>query len=53
MTAFIVQISKGDTPHGGLAYQTIFVVGGALFLITFALNVASLRVAERFRRSMQ
>jgi phosphate transport system permease protein len=27
MTAYIVQISKGDTPHGSIEYLTIFAVG--------------------------
>lgn len=39
MTAYIVQVSLGDTPHGTLEYQTIFVVGMALFVFTFALNM--------------
>lgn len=38
MTAYIVQVSMGDTPRGTLEYQSIFVVGATLFLITFALN---------------
>jgi phosphate transport system permease protein len=46
MTAFIVQVSLGDTPAGTLAYRTIFAVGLALFLLTLILNV----VAHRLRR---
>ncbi len=41
MTAYIVQVSLGDTPAGGVAYQSIFVVAGLLFLITLALNGVS------------
>jgi len=41
MTAYIVQVSLGDTPHGTLEYQTIFVVGMALFVFTFILNVVA------------
>jgi phosphate transport system permease protein len=41
MTAFIVQVSLGDTPHGTLAYKSIFVVGATLFLMTFLLNLLS------------
>ena len=44
MTAYIVQVSLGDTPTGTLEYQTIFAVGLSLFLLTFALNVLSFRV---------
>lgn len=49
ITAYIVQVSLGDTPHGSLAYQTIFAVGLALFLMTFALNLASYFILRRFR----
>ena len=41
MTAYIAQISLGDAPHGTLVYQTIFVVGLFLFLITLGMNIAS------------
>jgi phosphate transport system permease protein len=47
MTAYIVQVSLGDTPAGTLEYRTIFAVGLALFLMTFALNVVSHRLRER------
>ncbi len=50
MTAFIVQVSMGDTPHGTLAYRSIFVVGAALFLMTFGMNWVSYRLARRYRR---
>nr|WP_286207256.1 phosphate ABC transporter permease subunit PstC [Thermomicrobium sp. CFH 73360] len=49
MTAYIVQVSLGDTPHGSLEYQTIFAVGTALFLITMVLNLLSYRFLQRFR----
>ena len=50
MTAYIVQVSMGDTPSGTLAYRTIFVVGAALFAMTFVMNVASQRLRRRFLR---
>lgn len=49
MTAYIVQISLGDTPTGTIEYRTIFVVGASLFVITFAMNIISQRMARRFR----
>jgi phosphate transport system permease protein len=49
MTAYIVQVSLGDTPAGTLEYRTIFAVGMLLFLITFALNLASNWLRDRFR----
>jgi phosphate transport system permease protein len=48
MTAYIVQVSLGDTPTGTLEYRTLFVVGAALFLITFTLNALSYRFKRRF-----
>jgi len=49
MTAYIVQISLGDTPQGTLAYRTIFAVGMLLFIGTFGLNLVSAWLRERFR----
>ena len=49
MTAYIVQISMGDTPHGTIEYKTIFAVGMALFLGTLVLNMISLWLRERAR----
>ncbi len=49
MTAFIVQLSLGDTPHGSIEYQSIFAVGMLLFLITLGMNVIAHRVMRRFR----
>lgn len=49
MTAYIVQVSLGDTPHGSLAYGSIFAVGMTLFLMTFVLNMLAVYVARRFR----
>ena len=49
MTAYIVQISLGDTPQGTLEYRTIFAVGMLLFLMTFGLNLVSTWLRARFR----
>jgi phosphate transport system permease protein len=49
MTAYIVQVSLGDTPQGTLEYRTIFAVGMLLFLGTFILNLMSTWLRERFR----
>lgn len=49
MTTYIVQISMGDVPAGTLEYRTIFAVGSALFLMTFAMNLLSHRLSRRFR----
>ena len=49
MTAYIVQVSLGDTPQGTLEYRTIFAVGMLLFLGTFVLNLISAWLRARFR----
>ena len=49
MTAYIVQVSLGDTPAGTLEYRTIFAVGMLLFIGTFSLNLVSTWLRERFR----
>ncbi len=49
MTAYIVQVSLGDTPHGSIEYGSIFAVGMTLFVITFLLNILAQYVARRFR----
>jgi len=47
MTAYIVQVSLGDTPTGTLEYHTIFAVGMTLFVFTLVLNLISFRLRER------
>ena len=49
MTAYIVQVSLGDTPVGTVEYQTIFAVAALLFTITLGMNVIAHRVLARFR----
>lgn len=49
MTAYIVQVSLGDTPVGSIAYRTIFALGSTLFAMTLLLNTVSFRIARRFR----
>lgn len=49
ITAYIVQVSLGDTPHGTLEYRTIFVCGATLFVLTFFLNVISFKLKRRFQ----
>jgi phosphate transport system permease protein len=53
MTAFIVQVSLGDTPAGSIAYQTIFAVGMTLFVMTLVLNIFSFWFVRRFREKYE
>ena len=49
VTAYIVQVSLGDTPTGTIEYRTIFAVGISLFVVTFGLNMISYWLRKRFR----
>jgi phosphate transport system permease protein len=49
MTAYIVQVSLGDTPHQSIAYKTIFAVGMLLFVMTLMMNIISYFITKRFR----
>ena len=53
MTAYMVQVSRGDTPQGTVVYQTLFAVGMTLFLITLAMNILSQKVMRHFREEYQ
>jgi phosphate transport system permease protein len=48
LTAYIVQVSLGDTPADTIEYHTIFGVGLTLFAITLAVNLVAQRVLKRF-----
>lgn len=50
MTAYIVQVSMGDTPAGTLEHKTIFAIGTALFVMTLITNGIALRLSRRFRK---
>jgi phosphate transport system permease protein len=49
MTAFIVQISLGDTPADSLQFKALFAVGATLFAMTFALNMISTWIVSKYR----
>lgn len=49
VTAYIVQVSLGDTPAGTIEFKTIFAAGMSLFVVTFALNIVSYFLKRRFR----
>jgi len=49
ITAYIVQVSLGDLPHGSLEYQSIFAVGMVLLLMTLLFNVLGHVLRRRFR----
>ena len=51
MTAFIVQISLGDTPQDSLQFKSLFAVAATLFALTFGLNVLGNRIVARYRNA--
>lgn len=49
MTAFIVQITSGDTAFGTDIYYSLYAVGLTLFFFTFIMNMISIWISKRFR----
>ncbi|MBE5104267.1 phosphate ABC transporter permease subunit PstC [Bacillus thuringiensis] len=50
LTAYIVQVSLGDAPHGTITYYSMYAVGATLFMFTFIMNIFSQYIMRRFRR---
>ncbi|MSQ12213.1 MAG: phosphate ABC transporter permease subunit PstC [Dehalococcoidia bacterium] len=48
MTAYIAQVSLGETPQGTLEYYTIFAVGLILFILTLLMNIVAQWVVHRW-----
>ncbi len=51
MTAYIVQVSLGDTPQGTVVYQSLFAVGLVLFVLTLSMNLLAHRIILRFKET--
>jgi phosphate transport system permease protein len=51
VTAYIVQVSLGDLPHGTIGYQTIYVAGLSLFLLTLTFNVLGFILRQKYRQA--
>lgn len=49
ITAFIVQVSLGDLPHGSIGYQSIYVAGLTLMQITLAFNILGFILRKKYR----
>ncbi|QDK47446.1 phosphate ABC transporter permease subunit PstC [Bdellovibrio sp. ZAP7] len=49
ITAFIVQVSLGDLPHGSIGYQSIYVAGLSLLCLTLCFNVIGLWLRKKFQ----
>jgi phosphate transport system permease protein len=53
MTAFIVNVMKGDVPPGSTLETSIYAVALVLFAVTLTLNVISQMILRRFREVYQ
>jgi phosphate transport system permease protein len=51
ITAYIVQVSLGDLPHGSIGYQSIFAAGLTLFVMTLIFNIGGHVLRKKFREA--
>jgi phosphate transport system permease protein len=49
MTAYMAQISGGDSPRGSVNFKTLYAVGAVLFILTLSLNIISYWISNRFK----
>ena len=50
ITSYIVQVALGDLPHGSIGYQTIFVAGLSLFILTLLFNTLGFWLRKKYRQ---
>ncbi len=53
LTAYIVQVTMGDLPHGSIPFQTIYVAGLTLFVFTFTFNALGQWVRYRLEKKVK
>ncbi len=53
MTSYIAAAGSGDLATGSIEYKSIFAVGMLLFVLTFIMNIFSIRLVRRFRQAYQ
>lgn len=51
LTAFIVQVSLGDVPHGTIEFKSIFAAGMTLFCITLIFNIIGFWLRKKIREA--
>lgn len=51
ITAFIVQVSLGDLPHGTIGYQAIYAAGLTLLILTLTFNLIGFGLRRKFREA--
>lgn len=52
ITAFITQVSLGDTPAGSIEYHSMYAVGLVLFVLTLLTNVGAQLIVGRFHEKV-
>jgi phosphate transport system permease protein len=50
MTAYIVNVTKGDAAQGTVRYNSIFAVGITLFVMTLLMNLLAQKLVKKFRK---
>ena len=53
MTSYIAAAGSGDLSTGSIEYKSIFAVGFLLFIMTFIMNMVSIRIVRRYRQAYQ
>lgn len=53
ITAYIVQVVRGEAVRGTTLYESIFAVGILLFVLTFIINLLAVRLVRRYRTVYQ
>jgi phosphate transport system permease protein len=51
ITAYIVQVSKGELPREGASYKAIFAAGLTLFIMTLGFNIVGHILRKRYREA--
>ena len=53
LTAYIVQVSLGDLPHGSIGFRTIYVAGLTLLVFTLCLNIIGQVIRTRLEKKVR
>ena len=53
MTSYIAAAGSGDVPTGSIEYKSIFAVGLLLFVVTFVMNIISIKLVRKYRQAYQ
>ena len=51
MTAYVAQVTQGDSAQGTVEFQSLFAVGLALFVLTLVLNLVANAIIRRYKEA--